>query len=141
MGRPPPAACQRPRTPPPEDPVSARVDAQVSTSGRTLPRCDDDRNCGLTPLRLGAAQRGGVNVGPIVEHDRQDVARHPERDAQWRRGGGAISPENREQIALLSAFLATIQDCRELSPISGYGSRCGCARTLPSPPRTSTPQA
>jgi hypothetical protein len=39
---------------------------------------------------------------------------------KWRRGGGAISSENREQIAMLSAFLTTVQSCKE--PIADIGS-------------------
>jgi hypothetical protein len=44
----------------------------------------------------------------------------PSAMRKWRRGSGAISPENREQIALLGAFLSTIQSCRE--PIADIGS-------------------
>lgn len=44
----------------------------------------------------------------------------PSAMRKWRRGGGSISPENREQIAMLSAFLTTIQNCKE--PIADIGS-------------------
>jgi transposase-like protein len=44
----------------------------------------------------------------------------PSAMRKWRRGGGAISPENREQIAMLSAFLTTVQSCKE--PIADIGS-------------------
>jgi hypothetical protein len=44
----------------------------------------------------------------------------PSAMRKWRRGGGAISPENREQIAMLSGFLTTIQSCKE--PIADIGS-------------------
>lgn len=39
---------------------------------------------------------------------------------KWRRGGGSISPDNREQITMLSAFLSTVQTCKE--PIADIGS-------------------
>jgi hypothetical protein len=44
----------------------------------------------------------------------------PSAMRKWRRGGGAISSENREQITMLSAFLATMQTCKE--PIADMGS-------------------
>jgi hypothetical protein len=44
----------------------------------------------------------------------------PSAMRKWRRGGGAISAENRAHIALFSAFLSTIQTCRE--PIADIGS-------------------
>lgn len=44
----------------------------------------------------------------------------PSAMRKWRRGGGSIAPENREQIAMLSAFLTTIQSCKE--PIADIGS-------------------
>lgn len=39
---------------------------------------------------------------------------------KWRSGRGAISPENREQIALLRAFLDMVELCKE--PIADIGS-------------------
>jgi hypothetical protein len=44
----------------------------------------------------------------------------PSAMRKWRRGDGAISPENREQIAALSAFLSLVQSCKE--PIADLGS-------------------
>lgn len=44
----------------------------------------------------------------------------PSAMRKWRRGGGSISPENREQIAMFSAFLTTVQSCKE--PIADIGS-------------------
>lgn len=44
----------------------------------------------------------------------------PSAMRKWRNGRGAVSPENREQVTMLSAFLTVIQRCRE--PIADIGS-------------------